>query len=64
MLNVKYLNKVITNKINDFYDIPNVSLTTFKKNQIKKPNIITNLSSYQDKLSEKEYKNIQEIIKK
>lgn len=64
MLNVKYLNKVITNKINEFYDIPNVSLTTFKKNKIKKPNIITNLSAYKEKLSEKEYKNIQEIIKK
>lgn len=64
MLNVKYLNRVITNKINEFYDIPNASLTTFKKNNMKKPNIITNLRAYKDKMTDKEYKNIEEIIKK
>merc|ERR1711871_970275 len=36
MLNVKYLNRVITKKITDFYDIPNASLTTFKKKNYKK----------------------------
>ena len=64
MLNVKYLNGAITNKITGFYGIPNASLTTFKKIPIKKPNIITNLRAYKDKMTDKEYKNIEEIIKK
>ena len=63
-LNIKKLNKMINEKLKNYYNLPSTNVSIFKKNKIKKPDIFIRLSSYKDKMTEKEYKNLENIMKK
>ena len=63
-LNVKKLNKIINDKLKTYYQIPLPNVSIFKRKSIKKPDIFVNLESYKEKMTEKEYKNLETVMKK
>ena len=63
-LNVKKLNKLMNDKLKTYYQIPVPNVSIFKRKSIKKPDIFVNLESYKEKMTEKEYKNLETVMKK
>ena len=63
-LNIRKLNQMVNDKLKNYYQIYSTNITLFSKRSIKKPDIFINLSSYKDKMTEKEYKNLETIMKK